>query len=159
MKDWHVRWEYQLEKNPQSEYGARWNANLQLEVLKDMTDDTNEHVDFFVAVETGVYEYHYYHQSGLCFDLAIIAKSVGFPTYGHSSNFILPPRIYQEMNRGNTFEEAVKIVFPRHMYSEADDGLIAILSKGALTRKDQVASAVMMALLEQTSPYLYQLYI
>lgn len=159
VKNWHIRWGYLLEKNPQNENGARENANLQLEVLKDMADDTNEHADFFVAVETGVYEYHYYYQNGLCFDLAIISKSAGFPTYGHSSNFILPPHIYQEMKRGNTFEEAVKIVFPRHMYAEADDGLIAILSRGALTRKDQVASAVMMALLEQTNPYLYQFHI
>lgn len=146
----------ELPESPQTENETFESARAQNSYLDDCVYYENLKPNYLVSLQTGV---SFEEEDVRCFTYSSMATSSGNQSSGRSSTFAVPLRIQQEMKRGHSFEGALTEVYPRHMYPEADNGLIAVLSKGVLTRTDQVASAVTMALVEQVGRYLYQPYI
>lgn len=146
----------ELPESPQTEYATVKSVTAQLSYLEDCVYYENLKPQYLVGLQTGINtEMENVH----CFTWCSMDTSGGNQTSGRSSSFAVPIRIQQEMKKGHSFEQALIEVYPRHMYPETDNGLIAVLSKGALSRTDQVESAVTMALTEQIGRYLYQPYI
>ncbi len=145
-------WNGKIPDQPRTEQETRQCAYLRLRYLMD-TAALEPEPRFYVAIESGVAD----HDNELiAFTWAAISYANTLTSYGRSASFILPPRVVEEMRKGHTMVDAIKLVYPPYMNPNAVDGLISILSDGALTRSDQISSAVMMALLKIKNPHLYE---
>ncbi|HBY05756.1 MAG: Inosine/xanthosine triphosphatase [candidate division TM6 bacterium GW2011_GWE2_42_60] len=143
-----------VSEQPRDEQETIRGAFLRSKYLMDleMEEATEQESSFCVALEAGVAP----HGNGLlAFTWAAISHGGKPPVYGRSSSFILPPRIVEAMNQGATMIEACKLVYP-DMNPNPEDGLVSILSSGALTRTDQSSSAVLMALLLLKNPHFFK---
>lgn len=150
--DTKVFWYGELVEQPQTDEDTRHGAFTRLKYLIDLNVTHGQTPDFYVAIEAGVAPYE---NKLVAFSWAAVSDGAHVESYGKSSSFILPPRIVEEIQKGLTLLEACKIVYPQHMNPNAKDGLISILSNGAVTRTELSAQAVMMALLEIKTRALY----
>lgn len=137
-------------QQPRSDEETRACAFSRLTDLMDL--DGTEPATFLVALEAGVAPLD---KGLIAFTWASVFMAGSCDIgEGRSQSFILPPRVVEEMNNGHTMIEACKRVYPT-LEPNPFDGLIAILSDGILTRTEQNASAVMMALLGVKNPFLF----
>lgn len=143
-----------LLEQPLTDEETRRCALVRLAYLRDLASMESENPEFYVAIEGGLAPYE---DTFIVFSWAVVAHPGGPARAGRSASFIVPPRIAMEISKGRTMLEGCQIVCPPETNPNGRDGLIAILSGGALWRTDLSAQAVAMALLVLKNQQFYEI--
>lgn len=140
-------------EQPRTEEETILGAQTRLMLLMIAAENVVETPDFFVSIEAGVTEIA---NNIIAFSWATVASRNKQIAYGRSETFTVPPRIAKEIKNGYTMLEASKMAYPHHSDLNRENGLISLLSEGIISRTDQSATAVTMALLGIKNPQFYQ---
>lgn len=141
-----------LLEQPLTDEETRRCAVARLAYLMDLELGNNEKPDFYVAIECGVAPHE---NSFIVLSWAVVADCNGRMGTGRSASFVLPLRIAAEIKKGHTMLAGCKIVCSPESNPNGKDGLVSILSDGAINRSMLSAQAVTMALLALKNGTLY----